>query len=269
MDTQLFRSLYARADFEASKAQPTVWSDRYASHAARQKRAGSSSRAAEAQFKMTNEEVRTAELESTECGDRRSTDRRSRPTRPWDGFLTPMRRTGGRRAEDQASYVDRYTKRDVILLLTIFLLNVGDAFLTLMWLNRGGKEANPVMDFFLDIGPGAFLIQKCLVVGAWLILLLAHKNFRFARLGLYASLAVYSLLMLVHFGILYFGVEPPNTQKQAESLSASAQAPITRFQGSPTMSPIRDDVAAWRPGRAITRATAAPFKPADDRSRAE
>ena len=39
------------------------------------------------------------------------------------------------------------------------------------------------MDFFLDIGPGAFLVQKCFVVGAWLLLLLVHKNFRFARIG--------------------------------------------------------------------------------------
>ncbi|MFK7896061.1 MAG: DUF5658 family protein [Myxococcota bacterium] len=197
-----------------------------------------------------------------------------------------MRRTRGRRAEDHSSYVDRYTKRDVILLLTIFLLNVGDAFFTMMWLNRGGQEANPVMDFFLDIGPSAFLIQKCIVVGGWLLLLLAHKNFRFARLGLYASLAVYSVLIFVHFGILYFNIEPP--KKATTSLNpqaglieinpstpiptspaSKATAPTRRFSGSPPMSPVRDDHAAWRPGSATTRATAAPFTRAAGRSRVE
>ncbi len=69
-------------------------------------------------------------------------------------------------------------------------------------------EPHPIMDFFLDIGPGAFLIQKCLVVGIWLVILLVHKNFRFARLGLYASLVVYALLMVVHFGIIALGITP-------------------------------------------------------------
>lgn len=141
--------------------------------------------------------------------DRRQTDRREAPTRPWTDWLTPKRRATGRRDEDLNHYVDRYTRRDVILVMTIFILNVGDAFMTMLWLSRGGREANPVMDFFLDIGPGAFLVQKCVVVGFWLLILLVHKNFRFARIGLYASLAVYALLMIMHFGIIAFDVEPP------------------------------------------------------------
>ena len=92
---------------------------------------------------MTIERASAAAEDWVGSTDRRARDRRARPTRIWDGFITPMRRAGGRRIEDQASYVDRYTKRDVILLLSIFLLNVGDAFFTMMWLNRGGKEANP------------------------------------------------------------------------------------------------------------------------------
>lgn len=140
--------------------------------------------------------------------DRRSADRRLRPTRPWSGARGPARREVGRRKSDQAHYVDRYTRIDVVLILSVFLMNVCDAFFTMLWLDRGGREANPAMDFLLDIGPGAFLIQKCLVVGAWLVVLLIHKNFRFARIGLYASLAVYAVLLIMHFGIIAFGVEP-------------------------------------------------------------
>jgi hypothetical protein len=148
--------------------------------------------------------------------ERRKADRRNQPTRPWSGFLTPLRRAHGRRSEDQASYVDRYTKQDVILLLTIFLLNVGDAFFTLLWLSRGGREANPVMDFFLDIGPWAFLGQKCLVVGLWLVILVVHKNFRMARIGLYSALFVYGMLMILHFGIIALGIEPIPTTHRSE-----------------------------------------------------
>jgi len=121
----------------------------------------------------------------------------------------PLRRARGRRTADQAGYVDRYSRRDVALILSIFIMNVGDAFFTMIWLSRGGQEANPVMDFFLDIGPGAFLIQKCIVVGIWLVALLVHKNFRFARIGLYISLVAYAILMLIHFGIIAFDIEPP------------------------------------------------------------
>lgn len=141
--------------------------------------------------------------------ERRSRDRRNRPTAPWKDLLSPLRRARGRRASDRTGYVDRYSKRDVALLFAIFALNIADAYMTMLWLHRGGREANPIMDFFLDIGPVAFLVQKCLIVGFWLILLLVHKNFRFAKVGLYASLAVYALLLVVHFGIVAFGIEPP------------------------------------------------------------
>ena len=149
--------------------------------------------------------------------ERRDSDRRQQPTRPWTRWLGPLRRERGRRRADQVGYVDRYSRREVALILAVFLMNVADAFLTLLWLERGGEEANPIMDFFLDIGPGAFLIQKCLVVGIWLVILLVHKNFRFARLGLYASLVVYAVLMLIHFGILAFGAEPPATGEVPDS----------------------------------------------------
>ena len=129
--------------------------------------------------------------------------------------------------------MDVYTLREVALLLTIFLLNVGDAFLTMLWLERGGKEANPVMDFFLDISPTAFIIQKTFVVGFWLLVLLVHKNFRFARVGLYASLAVYALLMCVHFGIIALGIEPPRTYE-----GNASDAPIV-FEES--VRPVRSD----------------------------
>jgi hypothetical protein len=160
---------------------------------------------------------------------RRRADRRNRPTHPWIGLRGPRRRSGGRRASDQTGYVDRYSRYDVALILAVFLMNVADAFFTMLWLDRGGKEANPVMDFFLDIGPTAFLIQKCIVVGAWLLVLLVHKNFRFARLGLHVSLLAYAALTFLHFGILASGIEPrdaANSDKiQEDSTSPDGGAP--------------------------------------------
>jgi len=164
--------------------------------------------------------------------DRRSNDRRNRPTTPWKDLFSPLRRSRGRRRADRVGYVDRYSKRDVGLLFAIFLLNIADAFMTMRWLHRGGREANPVMDFFLDIGPVAFLAQKCLVVGFWLILLLVHKNFRFAKIGLYASLAVYACLLIVHFSIVALGVEPPKPLEDATVKPSAASAIVARGESS-------------------------------------
>lgn len=130
--------------------------------------------------------------------------------------------------------MDRYSKQDVGLLFAIFLLNIADAFMTMRWLHRGGREANPVMDFFLDLGPVAFLAQKCLVVGFWLILLLVHKNFRFAKIGLYASLAVYAGLLIVHFSIVALGVEPPSRLEDAAGQTSAAAEMLARGESSPS-----------------------------------
>jgi hypothetical protein len=103
--------------------------------------------------------------------------------------------------------VDRYSARDVLLVVVILLLNVVDALCTLAWLSRGGAEGNPLMNWVLEMGNGFFLFQKCIVAGGWLIVLLVHKNFRIARLGLWMLLAVYGLLALYH-GMLLLFAEP-------------------------------------------------------------
>ncbi len=125
--------------------------------------------------------------------DRRSgPDRRRRPTRLWDSLVGPRRRQGGRRAEDRPGlYVDVYHPSDVALVLTVFVLNLLDAFFTLSILERGGREENPLMERLLEAGQETFLYEKCFLVGFWLVLLVVHKNFRLARIGLWLLLAVY------------------------------------------------------------------------------
>ena len=86
--------------------------------------------------------------------------------------------------------------------MAVLLLNILDALFTMLWLQRGGTEANPIMAWLLEIGNSAFLVQKCLIVGLWLVLLLVHKNFRIARVGLWALTGVYSLLLLYHLFLI-------------------------------------------------------------------
>lgn len=132
--------------------------------------------------------------------DRRlATDRRARPTRFWDSLTGRRRRVAGRRrGEDGEVYVDRFGRGDVMLVLAIFFLNIFDAFCTLIWLQRGGTEGNPIMDLAIQAGDSVFLFQKCFVAGLWLLVLLVHKNFRIARIGLWVLLVVYGALAGYH-----------------------------------------------------------------------
>ena len=142
---------------------------------------------------------------------RQKTDRRTAPTPIWSAFLGLRRRQSGRRAgEGEGIYVDRFSRRDVLLVIAILVFNVFDAFFTLCWLHRGGAEGNPVMAWLLELGVGPFLVQKCFIVGGSLLLLVVHKNFRLARIGLRSLATVYSLLILYHFALLASGIDPRN-----------------------------------------------------------
>ena len=132
--------------------------------------------------------------------DRRAgVDRRARPTAWWDSILGRKRRVRGRRKRESRNiYVDLYDQWDLILTLAIFVLNIADAGLTLVFLGQGGSEANPLMAGVLGYGVAAFLLEKCLVVALCLLALVVHKTFRFARTATYFALCAYGLLTVHH-----------------------------------------------------------------------
>ncbi len=136
--------------------------------------------------------------------DRRSGgDRRLRPTRWFDSILGHRRRTRGRRkGESRNIYVDLYHASDLILLGFVFLLNLVDTVLTLRHLANGGVELNPIMAWLLSQGPWLFVLQKCVVVGACLTLIVVHKTFPLARKGAWLLLGAYSLLAAWHLALL-------------------------------------------------------------------
>jgi len=118
-------------------------------------------------------------------------------------LLHPGRRHRGRRAgETRDIYVDVYHPRDVLLLLAVLLLNVLDAAFTLVHLQLGGEEANPLMARLIQAGEETFLFEKSFVVGVWLVLLVAHKRFLLARAGLFVLLALYLGLFVFHIYIV-------------------------------------------------------------------
>ncbi|MCG6895892.1 MAG: DUF5658 family protein [Thiocapsa sp.] len=96
-------------------------------------------------------------------------------------LLGTGQRTGVRRSADrrQLHPLDRYDTSLFGLLMLILVLSLADAFLTLELLRRGAVEVNPVMAYYLRLGPQAFVTVKYLLTALPLILLLFLKD-RFA-----------------------------------------------------------------------------------------
>lgn len=135
----------------------------------------------------------------------RGEDRRKRSTPAisryvfWGG----RRRTGGRReGESVRAYVDIYGMRLWVALSLIAILNLLDAHFTLLYLQRGGHEANAIVVWFLARGMTVFLAAKLVVFGLAVPLLCLHKNFPFGRLATWLVLGFYALLFGYHL-LLY------------------------------------------------------------------
>jgi hypothetical protein len=109
------------------------------------------------------------------------------------GF-TPRRR-GGRRAGESHLPIDWHEPYLLFLAVTILLLNVADAFLTLTLLTVGAREANPVIAFVLDEYPRLFAVTKMGLTGAGVLVLVAV-----ARARLFNVMSVSSLLHAVLVG---------------------------------------------------------------------
>ena len=130
----------------------------------------------------------------------RGPDRRGQPTPRLSRYsLWGGRRTGPRRGEErEGSFVDRYGKRLIFLVLWIALMNVGDSFFTLVHLQAGGVELNPVARLLLTTGRWNFVFTKSILIGLALMVLAVHKNFPLARIGLWTAAGTYTCLVGYH-----------------------------------------------------------------------
>lgn len=84
--------------------------------------------------------------------------------------------------------------------LILFLLNLLDAVLTLVWVTSGvAGEGNYLMAKLLEFGPMAFLGAKIAIGAFAAFVLLRWGNRKIARYGVAAALAVYVGVMAIHF----------------------------------------------------------------------
>ncbi|MFZ0932044.1 MAG: DUF5658 family protein [Syntrophobacteraceae bacterium] len=139
-------------------------------------------------------------------------DRRSRPTSPFTLQSLVGSRRHYRRNQDARKFyfVDLYSPFSAILLILTLILSLTDAFLTLNLVGKDIEELNPVMDFFLKLGPIQFIMVKWFLTAFGLISLLVLKNYYLwqGRVRtvvvlailpfLYLMLVSYEIYMMVH-----------------------------------------------------------------------
>ena len=128
-------------------------------------------------------------------GDRRlsPTPRLSRYT-----FFGGRRSDPQRDEEKEGSFVDVYSPWLLAWVMWVALMNIGDSFFTLVHLQAGGVEVNPLAAALLKPGRFGFVFSKALLIAGALLVLALHKNFQLARLGLWLATTAYTLLVGYH-----------------------------------------------------------------------
>ena len=142
------------------------------------------------------------------CLDRRQLDdRRSRSTSFWGALRLRGRRRRFRRVGEGGNvYVDCLVPRISGLAILVLIGSILDAYLTILHLQRGGREVNPLMVFALQHGYGVFIGVKIAVTcaGAWV--LAAHQQFLLAWKALHGLAGVYFLLLIYHLLLIMWSI---------------------------------------------------------------
>jgi len=133
-------------------------------------------------------------------------ERRKQPTPALSRFTFRGRRTTFRRKEDRAKggYVDRYHSGLLFILTMVVGLNILDAWFTMMILENGGSEINPVVRSVIELYGNRFWVWKYAIVSFPLVLLCLHSKFRLVIpiiLGISAIniiVILYQTLLIIH-----------------------------------------------------------------------
>ncbi len=145
--------------------------------------------------------------------DRIRREERDRRRRVWwslvYGSFNPRRRRAPRRVEDATYHsIDWHASHLLAVAICILLLSVCDAGLTLMLIEAGAEEANPVMALVVGGDSMLFAILKMTMTGLSVILMVYLARYRFMRrvrveYALYAILLAYGTLIVYEIWMLH------------------------------------------------------------------
>ena len=138
-------------------------------------------------------------------------DRRKTDTPSVRFFLRGGRRETNRRQADKNKVFcfDRYNQSLFGVIVLILFLSVADALLTLLLTGHGAIEINPVMAYYLNIGPYTFLTVKYLLTCLAVVILLLCQNIFLRTLKIYTRsffyviIAAFISVILWQFYLIY------------------------------------------------------------------
>ena len=73
-----------------------------------------------------------------------------------------------------------------------------DSFFTLVHLQAGGIELNPLAAILLETGRIGFVLWKAVLIGGAILVLCIHKNYVIAKAGLILAAVAYTILVGYH-----------------------------------------------------------------------
>jgi len=137
--------------------------------------------------------------------------RKNLPTLFSKYWVTGMRSVP-RRQEDRLSpkIVDRYSKKILAIILFILGLSILDAAFTLVLVERGAKELNPFMAYYLERSPFIFFCIKYMLTSASVLLILFIKDFYIFKTKFKAKILLFlfpiPFVFVIHWqlGLLIF-----------------------------------------------------------------
>ena len=127
---------------------------------------------------------------------RSNTERRIKSSISFRSLFFGGRRETIRRHDDKSRFfiVDRYNQSHFIAIVLILFFSVADAILTIVLTNHGANEINPIMAYYLKIGPYIFLSVKYSLTCVGLLILLILRNIFLKPIQTYAGSLFYYLL---------------------------------------------------------------------------
>jgi hypothetical protein len=133
-----------------------------------------------------------------ESDKRNHIDRRTQPTSPLSRYALRGRRRAFRRKIDrqQGGYVDRYNAGLFFVVVLIMGLNIFDSLYTMMILDNGGEEVNPIVGSVIEYYGDKFWIWKFLTTSFCLVMLCLHSQFRRLK-AFYITIAIGFIYIMV------------------------------------------------------------------------
>ncbi len=127
-------------------------------------------------------------------------DRRRGPALTHHAFFGGRRVAARRVGEEWGTIPDQHGVLLFLAVTGVAMLNILDAFYTVLFLSHGGTELNPFVDWVLrETGVWGFIAVKSVGIGLCVAFLTVTKNFMASRIGLSLVLLGYTALLGWHF----------------------------------------------------------------------